>query len=53
MREALPKYIPVSSDLITINELYPNIKTDRVSSSSNNVYLNLNKVQCNTALDFE
>ena len=53
MREALPKYISVSSDLITINQMYPNIKTDRVSSSSNNVYVNLNKVQGNTALDFE
>ena len=53
MREALPKYIPVSSDLITINELYPNIKTNRVMSESKTAYINLNKVQGNTALDFE
>ena len=53
LREALPKYIQVSSDLITINELYPNIKTDRVMSESKTAYINLNKVQGNTALDFE
>ena len=53
MREALPKYIQVSSDLITINELYPNIKTNRVMSESKTAYINLNKVQGNTALDFE
>ena len=53
MRDALPKYIPVSSDLITINQLYPNIKTNRVTSSSNNIYINLNKPQGSTALDFE
>ena len=53
LREALPKYIQVSSDLITINELYPNIKTNRVMSESKTAYINLNKVQGNTALDFE
>ena len=52
-RDAIPQYIPVSSDLITINKLYPNIKTNRVTSSSNNIYINLNKMQGNTALDFE
>ena len=54
LRDELPKNIPVSSDLITINELYPNIKTNRVmSSSNNNSYIKINKVQGNTALDFE
>ena len=53
LREALPKYIQVSSDLITINELYPNIKTNRVMSESKTAYINLNKAQGNTALDFE
>ena len=53
MREALPKYIEVSSDLITINEIYPDIKTNRVTSESKTTYLNLNKAQGNTALDFE
>ena len=54
LRDELPKNIPVSSDLITINELYPNIKTNRVMSSSNhNSYIKINKVQGNTALDFE
>ena len=54
LRDELPKNIPVSSDLITINELYPNIKTNRVMSSSNNTsYIKINKVQGNTALDFE
>ena len=54
LRDELPKNIPVSSDLITINELYPNIKTNRVmSSSNNNSYIKINQVQGNTALDFE
>ena len=53
LRDSIPEYIPVSSDLITINKLYPDIKTNRVTSSSNNIYLNLNKMQGNTALDFE
>ena len=53
MRDALPKYIPVSSDLVTINELYPNIKTNRVISDLKNNYIKINKVQGNTALDFE
>ena len=54
LRDELPKNIPISSDLITINELYPNIKTNRVmSSSNNNSYIKINKVQGNTALDFE
>ena len=54
LRDELPKNIPVSSDLITINELYPNIKTNRVmSSSNNNSYIKINEVQGNTALDFE
>ena len=54
LRDELPKNIPVSSDLITINELYPNIKTNRImSSSNNNSYIKINKVQGNTALDFE
>ena len=53
LREALPKYIPISSDLITINELYPNIKTNRVIGDLKDSYIQINKVQGNTALDFE
>ena len=55
LREALPKKISISSDLMTINELYKNNKTNRVMSSSKNEYINLNinKLSGNTALDFE
>ena len=55
LRGALPKKISISSDLMTINELYKNNKTNRVMSSSKNEYININinKVPGNTALDFE
>ena len=55
LRDALPKKISISSDLMTINELYKNNKTNRVMSSSKNEYVNINvnKSPGNTALDFE
>ena len=56
LRTSLPKSISVSSDLMTINENYPGIKTNRVVSNSKDSYLNINqinKMQTNTALEFE
>ena len=53
LRQSLPKYIQISSDLSVINELYPNIKTNRVMSSSSYNYMKINKEQGNTALSFE
>ena len=56
LRTSLPKSISVSSDLMTINENYPGIKTNRVVSNSKDSYLNINQInqmQTNTALEFE
>jgi hypothetical protein len=53
LRESLPSNIPVSSDLMEINELYPNLNTQRVVGSSAPNYINLNESSPSTALDFE
>ena len=53
LRESLPSDIPVSSDLMEINELYPNLNTQRVVGSSAPNYINLNESSPSTALDFE
>ncbi len=52
LRESLPSNIPVSSDLMEINELYPNLSTQRVVGSSAPNYINLNENAPSTALDF-
>ena len=54
LREALPKNIPVSSDLMEINELYPNLNSQRIIGSSAS-YINLNDGSSlsSTALSFE
>ncbi len=54
LREALPKNIPVSSDLMEINELYPNLNSQRIVGSSAS-YINLNDGSSlsSTALSFE
>ena len=54
LREALPKNIPVSSDLMEINELYPNLNSQRIVGSSAS-YMNLNDGASlpSTALSFE
>lgn len=57
LREILPKNIPVSSDLMEINEIYPNLNSQRIigSSSSQNEYTKLNNqiISSGTALSFE
>ena len=56
LRTSLPKTIPVSSDLMTINENYPGMKTNRVISSSKTSYININEINKThekTALEFE
>lgn len=55
LRESLPKDIPISSDLMEINEIYPNLNSQRiVGSSTNNIYTNLNnQFMHGTALSFE
>ena len=56
LRTSLPKSISVSSDLMTINENYPGMKTNRVISSSKTSYINvneINKTHEKTALEFE
>ena len=54
LREGLPKKIPISSDLMEINEIYPNLNTQRVYGSTTNAYTNLNNpTSSTTALSFE
>jgi len=57
LREILPKNIPVSSDLMEINEIYPNLNSQRIvgSSSNQNDYTKLNNqvIPSSTALSFE
>ena len=57
LREILPKNITVSSDLMEINEIYPNLNSQRIigSSSSQNEYTKLNNqiISSGTALSFE
>ena len=57
LREILPKNIPISSDLMEINEIYPNLNSQRIvgSTSSQNDYTKLNNqiIPSGTALSFE
>ena len=54
LRESLPKSIPVSSDLMEINEIYPNLNSQRIVGSTTNAYSNLNNpTTSTTALSFE
>ena len=53
LRESIPKSIPISSDLMEINEKYPNLNTQRIVGSTTNAYSNLNITPPPTALSFE
>ena len=52
LRESIPKNIPISSDMMEINELYPNLNTQRIVGSTT-VYSNLNESIPAPALSFE
>ncbi len=53
LREIIPKSIPISSDMMEINELYPNLNSQRIVGSTINIYRNLNNSLPPTALSFE
>ena len=53
LREAVPKNIPISSDLMEINELYPNLNSQRIVGSTEATYSKLNSSIPAPALSFE
>ena len=53
LRESIPKNIPISSDLMEINEIYPNLNSQRIMGRTTNIYSNINTSNPAPALSFE
>ena len=53
LREAVPKNIPICSDMMEINELYPNLNPQRIVGSTTAIYSNLNTSVPAPPLSFE